>query len=139
MREWRNYYGSPCWGEDYKSATQVEALTEDQVKVTVSTGLALAESREHVVCWYVLQSGDALYIVSDYPAKVVARMADTGETMDLVEANESKRPYAAGYVVPGPLVSYGKIVDPAGSVHVPASMTAATIWTGSGYIHDPDR
>lgn len=138
-REWRNHYGTPCWGEEYKSAAQVEALSDDQIKDIVSTGVCLTEDKQHVVCWYVLKSGDALYIVSGDDAQVVARMADTGETMSLTDADASKRLYSAGYIVPGPIINCGNIDLPSGSVNVPASMIGTTIWTGTGYIHDPDR
>lgn len=138
-REWLNHYGTPCWSEEYKSTEQVTTLTNDQIKNIVSTGIGLTENRKHVVCWYVLQSGDVLYIISDYDAKTVALMTDTGETMTIMDAEESKRPYAVGYIAPGPIINYGNIALPSKSVNVPASMIAPTIWTGTGYIHDPDR
>lgn len=139
MKKWRNQGGALCWGEEYKTSKQVQKLTDEQIKDIVCTGVALTDNWEHVVCWYELRSGDALYIVSDYDAKEVARMADTGETVDIMAAYTSGRTFGVGYIIPGPIVTYGVVTDLAGYVCVPASMVASTIWTGTGYVHDPDR
>ena len=113
---------------EYKSVTKISSSADLDIKSIQGTGIGLSADGQRVVCWYVLADKEAptkgtdhvLVLESDYPAKVTPRHNENGTI-------------AYGYVTPGPIINYGKIVFPAGDVAAPASMISRTIWTGTGY------
>ena len=97
------------------------------------TGFCLSQDGQHVVCFYILMdkdipykpSEDVLFLESDYSAVPTERYNVDGHG-------------AVGYVAPGPFISCGRIIDPAGEVQCPAAIIGNTFWTGTGFIRYQD-